>query len=255
MTRIPTKILVGGTALVLIVGGTAWYVAHRSGAPLAGLTASSVALPAQSPYKASGPYFKIVANYPTTTPFAAAQSQAAISAMHAWIAAEVAQFKKDGNFIALIPAKAAQQGLTAGRKYTLSIVYLEGSSAHTYSYIYTVYEDTGGAHENTFFKTFTFDASSGKLLSLSDLFTGGYLQKLSLLSQEKLTQNLGQFANASMIKSGTAPAAVSFGNWFFDNNDFVLLFPPYQVAAYAAGPQTVRIPASELSGLLKNQYP
>ena len=175
--------------------------------------------------------------------------------MHSWITAEIAQFKKDGNVLALTPAQATQQGLTAGRKYTLNIVYLEGSSAHTYSYIYTVYKDTGGAHGNTFFKTFTFDASSGKLLSLSDLFTGSYLQKLSVLSSEKLAQNLGQFASASMIKDGTTPDAAHFANWFFDNNDFVLLFPPYQVAAYAAGPQTVRIPASVLSGLLKNGYP
>ena len=57
-----------------------------------------------------------------------------------------------------------------------------------------------------------------------------------------------------MINMGTTPEEVSFENFYFDGNDLVILFAPYQVAAYAAGPQTLRIPLSELASILKPEY-
>ena len=252
MTRMNKWILGGVIALILLVAGLIWYAASAT-APEGSLPAT--ALSAHSPYQESGPYYALAANFPTTTPLSGGANAAALSSMRGWVVSEIAQFKKDANVVRLTPAQAQKQGLTNGRKYTLDIVYLEGSSAHTVSYIYTVYENTGGAHGNTFFKTFTFNTHSGTLLTLSDIFTGNYLEKLSALAGQTLAQNLGQFATASAIKDGTAPEAKNFSNWFFDNADFVLLFPPYQVAAYAAGPQTVRIPAAGLQGYLRKSYP
>ncbi len=219
--------------------------------------APAFAVPALSPYSEHGAYDEIAANYPTTTPLQGSANDSALSAMRSWVGSTTASFKKDAGIATISTSTAAQLGLGNGRKYTLQITYLIASSAHTQSYIYTVYEDTGGAHGNTYFKTFVFNKDTGALLSLADLFTSGsdYLGKLSSLSRTGLTASLGTFADSTMLNPGTEAKEENFQNFFFDNNYLVLLFPPYQVAAYAAGPQTLRIPASDLSGLLLPQYP
>lgn len=219
--------------------------------------APSFAVPVLSPYTEHSTYDEIVANYPTTTPLTGSANGQALSAMRSWIGGTIAAFKRDSGLTGISSSTAAELGLGNGRKYTLQITYLIASSAHTESYIYTVYEDTGGAHGNTVFKTFVFDKTSGAQLSLADVFApgSGYLDTLSNLSRENLSKSLGQVLDAAMLDPGTEPKADNFQDFFFDNSDFVLLFPPYQVAAYAAGPQTVRIPFAKLQSVLKPNYP
>jgi hypothetical protein len=65
---------------------------------------------------------------------------------------------------------------------------------------------------------------------------------------------IGSDAVGSFITDGTTPNDANFANFFVDNNTLVILFAPYQVAPYAAGPQTLRIPFSQLSGILKAEY-
>lgn len=249
-----------GTVVVLVgITGIILYTALKPApakAPVGGVAATESVLPAGG-YSEHAPYYDIVANYPTTTPLTGAAGGAAIRRMQDFIAQTIAQFKSDGNFANLTPDDIHVLGFDQGRRYTLQTTYLIGSSARTVSYIFTLYEDTGGAHGNTFFHTFVFDTATGQNLSLVDLFTPGasYLDTLSRLSRAKLSDVIGRdMADPSTISSGTTPEEKSFMNFFFDNRDFVILFPPYQVAAYAAGPQTLRIPLSELSGILKPQY-
>ena len=66
---------------------------------------------------------------------------------------------------------------------------------------------------------------------------------------------IGQGADASFINPGTTPDATNFQNFFFDNNNLIILFAPYAVAPYSSGPQTLPIPAAQLSTILKSQYP
>ncbi len=81
-----------------------------------------------------------------------------------------------------------------------------------------------------------------------------YLDKLSSISRAELPAVIGPSADTDFIKQGTTATEASFASFFFDNSEFVLLFPPYQVAPYAAGPQTLRIPRSELEDILKSDY-
>ena len=247
--------LLGRVAVVVILGGIALYAATRPMTAVAPGTTATSTLPVLSPYAEHGPYYDIAVNYPTTTPLAAAADSAARASMRAWAAGEIAQFKTQGNFDHLTQNDIHMMGYDQGRKETLQIEYLIASSPHTVSYIYTEYLDTLGAHPNTFFKTFTYDKANGKQLALSDVFSGDYLAKLSSLASAYLTQSLGTQAVPQMIAAGTAPDAANFGNFFFDNGTFAILFQPYQVAAYASGPQTVRLSASSLSGFLNPRYP
>ncbi|MHB8710226.1 MAG: DUF3298 and DUF4163 domain-containing protein [Minisyncoccota bacterium] len=229
-----------GTVVILgLIGGIIFYGAMKP-APVKApaTTETGIALPALG-YREHTKHDDIVANYPTTTPLKADANGAALALMKDFIVQTIDEFK------------------TNGGTGSLQIAYLIGSSTRTLSYIFTIYEDTGGAHGNTIFHTFVFDTATGKNLSLADLFTPGapYLDTLSQISRAKLPNVIGaDIADPATISSGTTPDDKNFSNFFFDNTDFVILFPPYQVAPYAAGLQTLRIPVSELSDILKPEY-
>ena len=250
----------GILALIIVIGGLVWYsLGGPRTATAPGVTATS-SLPAVGAYTDHGQYYDIAANYPTTTPMEGSANAAAIASMRSYVSSEIASFMQQGHFDTLTPTDVKMMGYDQGRKEKLQIVYLYSTSPagtpRTVSYIFTEYTDTLGAHGNTFFRTFTFDTKTGQELSIGDLFTPGsdYLAKLSSLSRSYLAQNLGQFADTQMVDAGTRAVEKSFQNFFLDNGTLAILFAPYDVAPYAAGPQTVRIPVSELSGLFNPAY-
>lgn len=100
--------------------------------------------------------------------------------------------------------------------------------------------DTGGAHPNTSFASFVFDLRGQRRLRLADLFTdeAAALSVLSELAQRRLTLAL----NGLLFAEGFAPKAENFSVFVLDGADLVLTFPPYQVASYAQGPQSLRVP-------------
>lgn len=262
------------TVAILALLGLVFYGATKPSPAKAPIEESS--LP-DSKYVESAEYYDIVTNYPSrlgaidaadasSTPLLSKVSKEAdakaIAIMKSFVSDTIAQFKTDGNFAHLTHTDVKTLGLGPDRKEKLQITYLIASSAHTQSYIFTVYTDTLGAHGNISFKTFTFNTDpsmssgqAGSALALSDLFQqGNYFDTLSSLARAKLPANIGENANTNMIIDGTKPESASFENFFFDNKDFVILFAPYQVAPYSAGPQTLRINTSELSNLLKPTY-
>lgn len=250
-----TKQKIGSAILLLVVVAGAGYALTRPSPAVAPSPSSEAVLPAGQ-YVEHAKYYDITTNYATSTPLSSGANAAAIRVMQQFVADTISEFKQNGNFDNLTQRDVQMMGYDQGRKQTLNIVYLIGSSANTVSYIYTIYMDTLGAHGNTTFKTFTFDTKSGALLSLSDLFAPGadYLARLSSLSRTQLAKNLAPYAVQSQIDDGTTPEDANFADFFLDNRDLVILFAPYQVAAYAAGPQTVRIPLSQLSDILKPAY-
>lgn len=236
---------------VAALAALALYVAvkpgttHAPGAPNAGEGAS---LPTGG-YSEHAPSYDIAANYPATTTLQGPANGAAVALMRDFVAQTIRDFKaSEAN------ASAPQAGTP---KRSVEIAYLIGSSAHTLSYIFTVYERGGGAHDALSFRTFVFDASTGAHLSLGDLFVPGapYLDTLSRIARERLPGILGAGRSSdAAISRGIVPNEENFSNFFFDNNYFVVLFSPSQVASYSLGPQTLRIPLSDLSDILKAPY-
>ena len=251
--------LIGAIVLLVIVSGVIFYGATSSSPSKAPETADLSALSGTS-YVEHAPYYDIAVNYASSTPLlgkvSASADAAAVALMKHFVSDAVAQFKTDGNFANLTAADVKTMGLSQSRKETLEIKYLISSSPRTVSYIFTTYEDTLGAHGNTFFRTFTFDTSTGTLLSLADLFAPGsdYLSRLSSISRAELPAVIGDSAATSFIASGTTPSDKNFENFFLDNASLVVLFPPYQVAPYSAGPQTLRIKVTDLANFLKPEY-
>ena len=253
------KNILGIVTVLVIIAGAVGYAALR---PASVIAPGATTLPPGS-YTEHAPYYDIAANYASSTPLTGVANTAAVALMQKFVSDTITQFKTDGNFANITPADIKTMGFDTGRKESLQITYLIGSSGRTVSYIFTVYEDTLGAHGNTFFHTFTFDTNpstpsgqAGVPLALADLFTPGapYLDELSGIARAKLPGVIGQDADVTFINDGTTPDTKNFQTFFFDNAYLVFLFAPYQVAPYSAGPQTLRIPIASLTSVLKPEY-
>lgn len=253
--------LIGGTAVILVLIGLAALLVFKPLPPKSEESLETLTLLSGSQFSEEAPYYSIRADYASTTPLmdsaGAEADAAAVAHMKSFVAESVDAFKETADFENLTAEEAEFLGLGDGRRYSLSIVYLISDAGKTLSYIFTTYQDTGGAHGNLAFTTFVFDTASGENLALSDIFVEGadYLRVLSNAARTRLPSIIGEaFADAETIALGTEPKEESFANFFFHGTDLVILFPPYQVAAYAAGPQTLRIPIEELSDILKEKY-
>lgn len=211
-------------------------------------------------YEEHGQYFDIKATYPSETALKASMGAdadaEAVAAMEDFVDETVSEFKQQGNFNNLTAEDIQILGLSETRKESLTIAYEEKLGAHTASYVYTLHLDTLGAHPNAFYRTFTFDSATGAELGINDLFVARseYLKRLSAIAEFELTKSLKDFADIDYIRQGVAPEGQNFQSFAIDGNNLVLIFPPYQVAPYAAGSQSVSIPLSQLADILKPEY-
>lgn len=115
----------------------------------------------------------------------------------------------------------------------------------------------GAAHPNSFYKTLNWDIVHAGDISVSSLFQteADWVSRFSTLAIADLER---QFADAgddfealsADIRQGAGPRAENFAAWTMDRDGITLHFEPYQVAAYAAGPQHVEIPWSALTEML-----
>ncbi|MCU0497446.1 MAG: DUF3298 and DUF4163 domain-containing protein [Anaerolineae bacterium] len=123
--------------------------------------------------------------------------------------------------------------------------------------VYTFSTYTGGAHPNSFYRTFTFDLENEREVMLSDLFNTDLetvLVTLVPLIQADLRTQMGEWAEGAWIEDGTGFDPLSYGNWAIDDTALYFFFPPYQVAAYAAGSFRVAIPLESMSALLAPEF-
>jgi hypothetical protein len=249
-------------SIVLIF--TLWYMAtHQAPKPYTGApevaTTTPEALPPQI-VEEHGQYYDIEASYPGETLIkASAGAEAdteAVALMEDFVEDTIKDFKTQGRFDTLTPEDIQIMGLSDTRKESIQITYEEKEGPKTVSYVYTLFVDTLGAHPNAFYRTFTFDRATGEELEIADLFIprAAYLTRLSAIAEFELSKSLGDFVDVDYIRQGTAPESLNFQSYSIEGNSLVLIFPPYQVAPYAAGTQTVSIPLSQLSEILKPEY-
>ena len=98
-----------------------------------------------------------------------------------------------------------------------------------------------------------YDSLTCRVLTLASLFRPGvkYVSRLSQLAIAYLDQN--EFADRGAIRHGAGPIERNFKVFTLTDTDLVLQFPMYQVAAGAAGEQTVIIPLEKLAPLLRKR--
>lgn len=258
------EVLGAGALIALVLGLSLWYMAtHQAptpyGAPPVTATSTPAALPPEV-YEEHGQYFDIETSFPAETRLKATAGEdadlEAVALMGDFVEDTIDEFKTQGNFENLTPEDIQIMGLSETRKESLTILHEERVSAATVSYVYTIHLDTLGAHPNTFYRTFTFDLATGAELEIADLFLprSGYLARLSAIAEFELTKSLGEFADVEYIRQGVTAETLNFQTFALDGENLILIFPPYQVAPYAAGTQTVSIPLAQLAEILKPAY-
>jgi len=120
----------------------------------------------------------------------------------------------------------------------------------------------GAAHPNSYTEVVNYDLKNGKLIKLADLFQPGakYLQALSNyciqdLQRQAKVQGEGALLDEDWIKKGAGAEPDNYGNWAITKKGVEITFDPYQVAAYAAGPQTCMVPYAALKDIIKPDGP
>lgn len=135
----------------------------------------------------------------------------------------------------------------SGLNVTYSIPY-EQNGALSVRFNVSVYH-RGAAHPLNTVSVLNF--IKGQQVKLGDLFLPGadYLKSISQLCSKEITAK--DISDAKWIKDGTAPVTDNYNVWSFTPEGIDIIFDSYQVAAYVYGEQTVSIPLSKLSALIK----
>ena len=120
----------------------------------------------------------------------------------------------------------------------------------------------GAAHPNSYTEVVNFDLKNGKLIKLAELFQPGakYLQTLSTyciqaLKKQAKEQGADAMLDDDWIQKGAGAELTNYANWCITKKGLEITVDPYQVAAYAAGPQTVLVPYSALKEIVKLEGP
>ena len=138
--------------------------------------------------------------------------------------------------------------------YTMDITYsITSYGADIQSILFSIYEFTGGAHGNLYFHAITYDVANDMQIEFLDLFQEEFnpLWTISPIVQESLLMQLEDMSDADWIADGTGDEVFeNYQNFVVTDEALVFHFPPYQVAPYAAGPQSVSIPWADINVVL-----
>lgn len=182
--------------------------------------------------------YDITVNYPQyTDPKAQVVNQQIRTFVNGFIAAE----KKEG-----MRQISAEYKVTTVNSRLLSVTFnIESDS------------NPPGAHPSYTSSIFNYDLQKGARLRLSDLFkpNSHYLKVISDYCLKALPEKLGSMSDPNWIKDGAGPTLKNYTTWNVDKEGLLITFQPYQVAAYAAGPQEVVIPYSALKSIINSQGP
>lgn len=160
----------------------------------------------------------------------------------------------DGEVANIDELKLEEIPSAANGEYFLKANYeIEQANTNFVSLVFTVNVYTGGAHPNTYFRTFNYNVDTGTEMKLADLSPEDtkYLQKLkpkiktavhdSLEASLKEQGDSGIDADSILFKDIEAVEDEAFQNFTFGTDYIKFFFSPYDIAPYAAGPIVVKI--------------
>ncbi len=241
--------------IVLALAAGTYFRAH----PLNPAFAYTIIETGDRQHREDTQYYTIQVNYPDKTPLATRGKSGAEAKAESTITDTVKdlinQFKQAGG-VDNLPQAEKDRLTAANLKYALSVDTHAFSSGSFVSYEFDVFMDTGGAHPENSYKTLVFDMN-GNTVKLGDLFTpnSDYLNRISQAATTQVKAQLekggGAGAGDTIIADGVAPQEENFSNFVVDSGELRIFIPPYQAAAYAAGPFEVDILLSDLKDILK----
>ena len=208
--------------------------------------------------------YEVDAQYPQLSGSADPNSEKFNQNVRSLITKKIAEFKKEMTPSADEPepepdpaAETSTESLgsdiTIGYEVALARDDLIGIEFTVSSY------SAGAAHPNSYTEVLNFDLKNGKSIKLADLFQPGakYLRTLSAycIQELKKKQSTDGIVDDDWVQKGAAPELTNYDNWTITKKGLGVTFDPYQVAAYAAGPQHVLVPYSALKEIIKPDGP
>ena len=153
-----------------------------------------------------------------------------------------------------LPAETQNSSLDASYDFRyatddlISVEWAEG----TYS--------RGAAHGNHLTQDLNYDVKKAKKLALADLFIdkSKYLTTIANFCMKELKEQSKKpdtMILADQIEPGAGPRADNYRAWSITKKGLWITFDPYQVAAYAAGPQRILVPYSALKDIIRPDGP
>ena len=237
-------IIVVAIAIVCFVAGY-WLAtpAKKAIAPENGVAAHVISIRDTT----SSQLYKITGEYPQ---FDAAASNVNVAIAN-YVSSALTQFKSD----AVANQQAREATMPAGLKDALppqSFYFTtnwepEQINSRYISIIVRIEYFDGGANETQLLKTFNYDVTNKKIMSLADLFPNvpNYLSQIAQLSQQELTSSLTNASQGHLaldiLKEGTAPTSDNYANFTFNDDVVSIYFPKYQVAPGVFGEQKTGI--------------
>lgn len=136
------------------------------------------------------------------------------------------------------------------RTYEQSLVSVRGESLAYDSYLVTHYEYTGGANGMEMVRAFTYDAVTGKQLSLNDVVPPHNQARLLHAVQADLKSQNGS-AGIPDVFTDTIDALTftDLQNFYINGGTLYVVFSEYDVAPGAFGAVRVMLPLSEYTTL------
>jgi hypothetical protein len=140
-----------------------------------------------------------------------------------------------------------------------TVLYNDSKIISTLFYEFSYF--AGAAHPNNSNFSVNYDLGKNREITLSDLFQGNYLKLLSEICIEEIAKNKKEYdlnfnaADDDWLNTGAGPDEKNFKVFNITKDKFIITFPTYQVASYAEGPQTVKIPYDRLTTVIKSEGP
>ena len=197
-------------------------------------------------YREAGAHYKITVQYPQILG-SAGRAATAFNALSRKLAfgggpAGADAFRTDE----ALPAGEPKAFYDAGYEIT----YLD---AHLASVVFSIGTYEGGAHPNGESTGLLFDFDHARSLALADFLANPTEAVPAIAAQcarQANDEDWGVFENADF-----AAVVGVVSSWLIDKDGAAILFNPYSVTPYVAGPHQCRIPYSELQRWLKPGSP
>lgn len=121
------------------------------------------------------------------------------------------------------------------------------------SQVLSIYQYTGGAHGMVNFSTSVYDADTGKIYTLSDILRDEQASVQYLY--EQVQAMVGEFNPDNVwVREGSGTDWNNYELFYVREGGITIIFPPYQIAPYAAGIFELELNWEELEPYLQTQF-
>lgn len=191
------------------------------------------------------PTYTITAQTPQLTNSDDPRVQAFDQRLNDLIAKEVEMWRQS---FQQLPVTQYSNGSSLDVKYTL---VSQIGDLWSFKFDFSFYSD-GAAHPGSYSITVNYDLGQGRELALGDLFlvNSNYLETIAAYCTNEISQQ--PFAD-TVFMEGAKPTVENYRNWNIAAEGLRITFDEYQVAPYAAGPQSVTVPYAELKSVIDPQ--